>query len=167
MAVATVWTPELTKLKDSVGGNINQLLETFLHSGRIRNAQGSVTLAAQASGVTMGIMRVPVPFNPLRFWLLSTVSLGAATISLGNTNSAALYKAAAVFTAVDTPTPVGLTATMGVPVTTGYDSVTGSQVTVRAPGPGGGLYEDIVMVIGTAALPGAGTLRIFLEYVID
>lgn len=70
----------------------------------------------------------------------SSVSLGASTIAVGPAGTPGKYRAAAVVTAVDTPTLFGTAATIG------------EDTTISA--------EDILMTIGGANLPGAGTLVI-------
>src|SRR4051812_45060256 len=54
---------------------------------------------------------------PVAGFLLSSVSLGSSTLDVGTAATAALFKAAAVFTAVDTPTLFMKNGAFGVPLT--------------------------------------------------
>jgi len=80
-------------------------------------------------------------FRSLSF--TSSVSLGTSTISVGIAGATAKYKAAAVFTAVDTPTGYALASAK-------------AQAPLAAK-------EEVIFTIGAANLPGAGTLVIELE----
>jgi hypothetical protein len=166
---ATLFGTEMAKLTGNVGGNIQQLLETYISGGRVRGIVANIPLAGQANGSVIGIARLPTPFNLVGIVGLTDTSLGTATIALGNAadGKSAIYKAAATFTATNTPTLWGLASSLGVPVITGYDCLTGAPTSYANAGNGGGGYEDIVMTVAAADLPGAGKLRIFFEYMID
>lgn len=99
--------------------------------------RAQITLAAQASGDVIKLMRLPKGILPLFGLLTSTVSLGTSTLAIGNATTAGKYRAAGVFTATDTPTPFGVAANLGV-VPLAND-------------------EEVLATIGTAALPGSGT----------
>lgn len=165
---ATLFGTEMTKLTGNVGGGLNQQIESYL-DGKERCFISNLTFAAQANGSVIGMARIRTPFSMVGITLLTSVTLATATISLGNAGdgNAAKYKAAAVFTTADTPTSVGLAASLGVPQLVGYDCLTGSATTYDIAGNGGGGYEDIILTVGVAALPAAGTLRIFFRYMID
>lgn len=165
---ATAFFDIMTQLTGNVGGALQSLPNVNVHSGRCRRSVASLTLAAQISGTVFGVTRIPLFSTITSIMLLSSVSLGATTIALGNAGNAnsAIYLAAQTFT-VTTPTYVGLVTTMGVPITSGFDCVSGLATGYTAGGNAGALYEDIIMTTGAASLPGAGTLRIFFEYMID
>lgn len=100
-----------------------------------------ITLAAQPTTDTQVIARVPNGYLVLGHRVVSSVSLGASTIAIGTVATPAKYKAAAVFTAVDTPTDYLLASIAGgVPLTAD---------------------EEQILTVGVAALPGAGTLVIY------
>ncbi len=103
-----------------------------------------VTLAAQASGDTILAFRRPAGTVPLRITLTSSVSLATATVAIGIAGAVEKYRSAAVFTAVDTPTDV-------------------MKAAAAAAVPSAD-EEDIILTIGTAALPASGTLVASLEY---
>lgn len=114
------------------------------YGARIHRYRASITLAAQASADTVVLANIPAGQCFVRGDVVSSVSLGTATISVGNATTPAKYKAAAVFTAVDTPTPFGpATAIAGAPSTA---------------------QEQVILTVGTAALPGAGTLVVDLYF---
>lgn len=63
--------------------------------------------AVIANGDTVTLFRVPPGMRFRKGTLTSSVSLGTSTIAIGVAGTPAKYKAAAVFTAVDTPTMFG------------------------------------------------------------
>jgi hypothetical protein len=114
--------------------------------GRVRCFNEKVVLNAQPTTDTIEIARLPRGARVLFGLLNSTVSLGSSTISIGPAGAAAKYRAAATFSAVDTPTFFGPAAAAGEPTTA----------------------EEIVLItIAAAALPSSGTLRVQIFYVID
>src|SRR5579871_94576 len=160
MAIATQWGTQMTALVNNAGGAIQTLPPVNLVGGRQRTFVETVNLAGQANGTVIGVARIP---------LVSSVSLGTATISFGDANNATVFAPAATLT-VTTPTLVGAAAAIGQQISVGYDSVTGNQVTPFMPqkiGEGGALYEDIVMTVGAAALPGSGVLVVMTDFAID
>lgn len=168
MGIATAYGVQMTKLVQNAGGQLQQLPEVSLVGGRVRAFNETLVYAAQASGTVIAVARLPVPFVLQRIWLAADASSGSATIALGNSGAgnAAIYAAAAAFTAVNTPTAIGLAAKLGVLITQGYDSQ-GALMSPNVPGQGGGAYEDILLTTGAAALPGAGTLKLTFEYTVD
>lgn len=106
--------------------------------GRVRAYHEKIPLAAQATTDTIVIAQVPAGSIFLYGVLLTTVTLGAsATIAIGITGTTGKYRTAAVFTTADTPTFFGNAAASSAKLTVG---------------------ETIFITIGTAALPGSGTL---------
>ena len=149
----------MAKLVGNSGGAIQSLPAVTLAGGRKRAFIATITLASQASGSQISIARLPIGAAITDLTLCTDTSLATATLAVGDIHggNSALYAAAATLTATDTPTQVGATATLGVPITTGYDCVSGAV----AP------YEDVILTVGTAALPAAGTLKAIVEYVHD
>lgn len=158
MAVATVFTPVMTALTGNAGGALQSLPNVNLNGAKQRCSVGVVTLASQAAGTTIGMARLPVGAVITGLTLITSISLGSTTVSIGNSNSAALYAAAQTLTATDTPTRLGKASIHGVPIASGYDCLSGAA-TVS--------YEDLVIVTAAATAPSSGTLTLIVEYAID
>lgn len=170
MAVATLFSTQMGQLTGNSGGATQVLPQSVVAGGRQRTFVSNLTLASQTNGTTIGMARLPLYAAIIGVTVVSDTSLGSSTISLGDSNAAALYLAAQTFTSVNVPTKVGNAATHGVPITSGYDSVTGNLVSPFMPqvaGQGGFLYEDVTMTIGAANFPASGNLVILFEYSID
>lgn len=114
------------------------------YEARVRRFRATITLAAQASGDTIVLADIPAGFLFAGGELTSSVSLGTATVAVGNSTTAGKYKAAAAFTATDTPTPFGTAAALA-----------GSASTDS---------ERVLLTVGTAALPASGTLVVDLYF---
>lgn len=112
-----------------------------LASGRLRHVTEIFSLASQASGdiLVLGKMPAGSVFKGVR--ITAGASLGTATIAIGIAGTTGKYRAAATFTAVDTPTVSASAATL-------------------AQGP---LAADelVIATIGTAALPGTAEKLVF------
>lgn len=114
------------------------------YGGRVRRYRATVTLATQNIADTIVLAKLPVGQVFAFGNITSTVTLGGvATVAIGNVTTPGLYRAAAISTAVETPTlfgagSAGLTASMA--------SVTGYTA-----------EETVLATIAAAALPGAGT----------
>lgn len=109
-------------------------VNTFVHCHK-----EIITLATQTTSDTIVLARIPGGNVFLYGILLSSVSLGTSVISIGNATAAAKYRAAAVFTAVETPTMYMLSA----------------AAAATDPNPAD---EEVLLTIGTASLPASGTL---------
>lgn len=83
-----------------------------LVNGRVRSIRASLALAVQSanSGDTIGIGRRPKGSRYAGHRITSSVTLGTSQIAIGAVGAATKYRAAAVFTAVDTPTDVAIAA---------------------------------------------------------
>lgn len=99
---------------------------------------------AVASGDTVPIAVLPEGCRFAGVRLTASATMGAATIAIGPAGSADAYRAAATFTAVDTPTTFGKASAMAA------DPVT--------------VDTEILMTVTTAGLPGAGILTAELFY---
>jgi len=107
----------------------------------IRIHRQVITLASQPTTDTQLIARVPNGHLVLGHRVVSSVSLGTSQIAIGTVATPAKYKAAAVFTAVDTPTDYLLASIAGgVPLTAD---------------------EEQILTVSVAALPASGTLVIY------
>jgi hypothetical protein len=106
--------------------------------------RATVNLASQASGDTVVLADIPTGYVFDGGDLTTSVSLSTATVAIGNSGAAGKYRAAAVFTATDVPTPFGVTAAM-------------AGLASSAP-------ERVILTVGTASLPAAGTLVVDLYF---
>ena len=113
--------------------------------GRVRRFRATITLAAQASGDDVVLAKVPAGHSFMFGVISSTVTLATATVAVGITGTTAKFKAAAVFTATDTPTFFGKTAAVA----------TGNKLTAE---------ETVLLTVGTASLPASGTLVVDMYY---
>lgn len=116
-------------------------------NGRIRRSRATLTLASQTTSdyVLLANQRTGDAFA---FGIITaSATLGSSVIAVGTNSTHASngqYRAAATFTAVDTPTLFGLAS-----------AVSGTQVSAPTP---------IYMTIATATLPSSGTLVIDLYF---
>ena len=114
------------------------------YSARMQRFRASITLATQTTADTIVVAVVPAGYS-FAFGVLTTdTSLGTSTISIGNTSTPALYRAAAVFTTTDTPTFFGKAAAI-------------VQATLAAD-------QTIFITIATASLPAAGQLVVDMYF---
>jgi hypothetical protein len=116
------------------------------YGARRRRYRATITLASQATTDNIYLGRFPAGSVPEVGFITSTVSLGAAVIAIGTSKvhgSNGQYRAAAVFTAVETPTPFGLSAALA-----------GAALSADT---------DVYLTIATAALPASGTLVVDLH----
>ncbi len=111
--------------------------------GTVRVFCEEITLSGQPTTDVIEVARLPKGAVPLYGVLLTDTSLGTATVAVGVSGNAGKYRAAAPFTAVDTPDPFGVAAGVGQAL---------------------GAEETVFITIGTAALPASGTLRVMFFY---
>lgn len=105
-----------------------------VQGGRVRRFRGTIEYNGQASGDTIVLANVPPGFTFSHGVLTASATAGAsATIAIGNATTAAKYRAAATFTAANTPTFFGVVA-----------------ATVADPSTA---EEVVIATIGAAALP--------------
>jgi hypothetical protein len=115
------------------------------HRGRTKVVRNTINLAAQPSGENIYLGKRPVGSRFLYGMLTTSVTLGGtATVAVGTLAANGKYRAAATFTAVDTPTPFGVT-------------------TALAAGPLSA-EEDMYLTVGAAALPASGTLIVDIYF---
>lgn len=95
---------------------------------------------------TVLLARIPAGMRFVGGRITSSISLGTSTISVGNAGTPAKYRAAAVHTAVDTPTAFGKASAMAAAAS--------------------GADEDVILTVATADLPNTagGLLVIDLEF---
>jgi hypothetical protein len=109
---------------------------TVGHGGRIRCFRGSYTLTGTAvtTADTLNICIMPAGSIFQFGQITSGVTLGTSTVAIGIAGTTGKYRAAAVFTAVDTPTPYGVTSIMAnqTPIT-GDERIIGTIATANLP----------------------------------
>ena len=115
-----------------------------VQGGRLRRFRATITLAAQAIADTIVLADVPVG-HVFAYGVLNTgTSLGTSTLAIGNSTTAGKYRAAATFTATNTPTMFGVNA----------------AVAADAPEE----VERVIATVAVAALPASGTLVVDLYF---
>lgn len=109
---------------------------------RLKRFRATVNLASQTTSDTILLANLPAGSTLLFGVLNSTVSLGTSTLAIGIAGTTGKYRAAATFTATDTPTLFGPAAIVG------------------AADPALSADEPVIATIATANLPASGTLVI-------
>jgi hypothetical protein len=140
-------------LSTELGGSANQTAaptgykpRATVYNGRMKRLRASFTLATQTTSDTLVIGNLPAGAVFAFGHLVSSVSLGSSTLAIGIAGTTGKYRAAAVFTAVDTPTPFGVAT-----------QVAQSDAGLSAD-------EQVFATIAAASLPASGTLVIDLYY---
>jgi hypothetical protein len=141
--MATQYGTQMGRLRNSAP--VDLPLAGDVH-GRVRIFNEKVVLASQPTTDTVEVARLPKGARMLYGLLNSTVSLGSATLAIGIAGSTGKYRAAAAFTATDTPTFFGPAAAVG-------EALTAEEI--------------VILTIATAALPASGTLRVTIFYTLD
>lgn len=115
-----------------------------LDAPKLSSSQNGAVITT-ADTVLLG--RIPAGMRFAQGRVTSSISLGTSTIAIGNAASPGKYRAAAVHTAVDTPTPFGTAAAMAAAAS--------------------GADEDVILTVAAANLPNTpgGLLVIDLEFV--
>lgn len=140
-------------LSTELGGSANQTAapvgykpRATVYQARLKRLRASFTLATQTTSDTLVVGNLPVGAVFAYGKLTTSVSLGSSTLAIGITGTTGKYRAAATFTATDTPTDFG-------PAT---------QIAVSDAGLSA--EETVFATIGAASLPASGTLVIDLYY---
>ena len=111
--------------------------------GNVRVYRELITLAGQTTADTIVVAYPSKGESFLKGVLTSSVTLGTSTVAIGAAGATGKYRAAGTFTATDTPTVFGNTAAMAAKL---------------------GVDETVFITIGTANLPGSGTLIVDLYF---
>jgi len=106
-------------------------------NAKVRRFKATIDLAAQASGDIIKLFKVPAGYSFLTGILNASASLSTSTIKIGTADDDDKYRASAVHTAT-APTLFGDQA--------GF--VAGGNTA----------DEEVILTVGTAALPASGTL---------
>jgi hypothetical protein len=117
-----------------------------VYGARVKRMRATITLATQTTSDTLNFGNLPAGATFAYGILTSSVSLGTSTLAIGITGTTGKYRAAATFTAVDTPTFFGPATIVG------------------ASDPALSADENVFGTIATASLPGSGTLVVDLYY---
>lgn len=137
--MATLYGTQMTKLHVAP----QTVPDPGFVDGTLRVFNEEITLAGQPTTDVVEVARLPKGAVPLYGVLLADTSLGTATVAVGVSGDTGKYRAAGTFTATDTPTHFGVAANMGKALTAA---------------------ETVLLTIGTASLPGSGTLRLMFVY---
>jgi hypothetical protein len=117
------------------------------YGGRVKAIRNVITLASQTTSDAIHLGVIPAGAIPLPGVLAASASLGSSVVAIGTNSthgSNGQLRAAATFTATDTPTFFGVVA--------GIDDTPYSSDT------------PIYLTIATANLPASGTLVVILYY---
>lgn len=140
-------------LSTELGGSANQTSapvgykpKASVYGARVKRLRGTFTLNAQTTSDTLVVGNLPTGATFAYGVITSSVTLGTSTVAVGISGTTGKYRAAAVFTSVDTPTLFGTAATIG------------------ASDPALAADEQVIVTIATASLPASGTLVIDLYY---
>lgn len=114
-------------------------IDGAINGGKLRRFHYDIVLASQASGDTINLGKKPRNHRFMYGLVNSDTSLSTATIAIGIAGSTGKYRAAAVHTTTNAPVLFGVTA----------PAIAGE-----------GEEEDLILTIGTAALPASGNLAI-------
>lgn len=117
-----------------------------VYGARLKRMRATINLASQTTSDTLVFGNLPAGATFAYGVLNSTVSLGTSTLAIGITGTTGKYRAAATFTATDTPTLFGTAAQAG------------------AADPALSAEEQVIGTIATANLPASGTLVVDLYY---
>lgn len=112
----------------------------------LRRVRGTFTLATQTTSDTLVIGELPAGATFAYGVITTSVTLGTSTVAVGITGAVGKYRAAAVFTAADTP------------------QMFGPAIQVGAVDPALSANETVFVTIAVASLPASGTLVVDLYY---
>lgn len=121
------------------------LVNTSVIDGKTKAYQATIDLASQASGSEIVVAKARQGEKFVAGIITSDTSLATATVKIGTKDDDDKYKAAAVFTATNTPTLFGNAAAMAA---------------LAAD-------EEIMITTGTAALPASGTLKVSMIFAVN
>lgn len=138
-------------LSTELGGSANQTSAPVgykpvatVYQGRLKRIRGSFTYASQTTSDTLVVGVLPAGATFAYGVLNADTSSGSTTLAIGTSGSTAKYKAAAAFTATDTPTLFGKTA-----------PVVASPLS--AP-------ETVIVTLAGATAPSSGNLCVDIFY---
>lgn len=115
-----------------------------VNQARLKRLRGLFTYATQTTSDTLVIGNLPTGATIAFGAITTSVSTGSATLAVGITGTTGKYKAAGAVTTADVPQLFGLASAVG-------------SAPLAAE-------EQVFVTIGTASLPGSGTLVVDLYY---
>lgn len=140
-------------LSTELGGSANQTAaptgykpRATVYGGRLRRLRGTFTYASQTTSDTLVVGNLPAGATFAFGVLTASASSGSTTLAIGITGTTGKYRAAAAFTATDTPTLFGLASAVG------------------AADPALSAEEQVFVTLAAATAPASGTLVVDLYY---
>lgn len=121
------------------------LVDAAFVGGNLRRYRAVITMAAQTTSDTIVLFKVRRGIAFAFGIITASATLGSTTIAIGITGTTGKYRAAAVHTAVDTPTFFGPAAQVGAAAKLTTD-------------------ETIFITIAAATMPGSGTLVVDMYF---
>jgi hypothetical protein len=138
-------------LSTELGGSANQTAvptgykpTATVYQARLKRLRASFTYASQTTSDILSIGSLPAGATFAYGVLNADTSSGSTTLAIGITGTTAKYKAAAAFTATDTPTFFGKTA-----------PVVASPLSAE---------EILIITLGAATAPSSGNLCVDIFY---
>jgi len=126
---------------EALGGRVRVFRATIPLDAPNLNSTSAGTVITSADPVVLA--RVPAGYRFAGGELVSSVSLGTSTVAIGIAGTTGKYRAAAVFTAVDTPTNFG--------------------TALGFADPPLAAEEEIIMTTATASLPTTAGARLVVD----
>ena len=118
-------------------------LDGSVQGGNVRVYREKITLASQTTSDTIVVAYPSTGETFLHGVITTDTSLGSSTVAIGVTGTTGKYRAAATFTATNTPTLFGVGAAQASKLTSD---------------------ETVFITIGAASLPASGTLIVDLYF---
>ena len=122
-----------------------KIVATSVIDGKVKAYQATIKLASQASGDIVVIAKAKQGEKFIGGLISTDTSLGTSTVKIGTAADDDKYKADAVFTTTDTPTNFGK-----------VDAMKALEAN-----------EDIILTVGTAALPASGYVKITMFFAVN
>lgn len=114
------------------------------YGGKLVVYLAKITYAAQAAADDIKLFKLPKGCLPLFGFLNADTSSGSTTIAIGISGSTGKYRAAAAFTATNTPTLFGVVAGLGIVPLAADEEILATLAAATAPG-SGTLYVGMVV----------------------
>jgi hypothetical protein len=140
-------------LSTELGGSANQTAapvgykpRATVYAARLKRMRGTFTYNTQTTSDTLVVGNLPAGATFAFGAITTSASTSTATLAVGISGSTGKYKAAGAVTTTDQPQLFGLAAVVG------------------AADPALSAEEQVFVTIGTASLPGSGTLVVDLYY---
>ena len=140
-------------LSTELGGSANQTSapvgykpRATVYGARLKRMRGTFTYNTQTTSDTLVVGNLPAGATFAFGMVTTSVSTSTATLAIGISGTTGKYAAAAAYTSANAPTLFGTAATIG------------------ASDPALSAEEQVIVTIGTASLPGSGTLVVDLFY---